>query len=826
MYSIEKIIPQLKSALAASRRVVLSAAPGAGKTTRVPLALLDCPWLTGKKIIMLEPRRLAARRAAEYMSQQLQEPVGRTVGYRIRGEAAVSAATRIEVVTEGILTRMLHSQQDLPDAGLVIFDEFHERSLHADLGLAFSLDVQKHLRPDLSILVMSATLDGLVVASLLGHAPIIRNEDAPFPVETRYARFENDKALEQRISEVVLRALNEEGDILVFLPGMREIRRVEDILSSRLPDHARIFPLHGDLAPQIQNVALAPAREGLKKVILSTSIAETSITIEGVRVVVDSGLGRTARFDPRKGMSGLVTIPISRAVADQRRGRAARLGPGVCYRLWTEREHDQRPEFPVPEIRQSDLAPLALDLALWGRPDGKDLAFLDPPPPAHLAQAQDLLQRLGALAKDGTPTRHGRRMAELAVHPRLSHMIIKAKEYGWGAVACELAAVLESNDALTSGSKNENDLMVRLQTLARGRSLQPATRERILAQKRRLLELTDTLDATVDESLCGIILSLAFPERLARKRPERSGSYQLANGMAAFLPESSHLVHEEFLAIAEMDAGTTDGKIFLAAAVPKTDIERVYADDIIREQQVFWDERENRVVARQIKRIGELIIEEKTIPADGYQAGKALLQGLRRIGLHALPWNKESTQLCNRVEWLRRVWPAAADWPDCSIEGLLASLEVWLEPFLAGLTRLDQLQRLQLAELLRHYLSSQNMRELDRLAPTHLQVPSGSSIAIEYGRDTHPVLSVKLQELFGLTATPLVAGGRIPVTIHLLSPAARPLAVTQDLPSFWKNVYPDIRKQLRARYPKHPWPEDPLTATPTKKTVRQLTRRQ
>lgn len=825
-YTLEKLIPELTSALAGSRRAVLSAAPGAGKTTYVPLALLDAPWLDGKKIIMLEPRRLAARRAAEFMSQQLKEPVGRTVGYRIRGEAVVNARTRIEVVTEGILTRMLHHEPDLPGVGLVIFDEFHERSLHADLGLAFALDVQQQLRPDLAILVMSATLDGLQVAALLDQAPILRNSDTIYPVETRYARFESDKPLEERVSEVVLRALYEEGDLLVFLPGMREIRRVEEILSSRVPEHVRIFPLHGDLQPHIQNAALAPAVAGTRKVILSTSIAETSLTIEGVHIVVDSGLARSARFDPRRGMSGLVTLPVSRAVADQRRGRAGRLGPGICYRLWTEREQQQRPEFPIAEIRQSDLAPLALDLALWGRPTAAGLAFLDPPPAAHLAQAQDLLRRLGALSAEGRLTSHGRAMAELAIHPRLSHMIIKAKESGWGATACELAALLEYTDTFMTGSQNDLDLNSRLHALRSGRFIHPVARERILTQTQRLLDMAHISGNSVTPSGCGLILALAYPDRLARQRQDRSGSYQLANGMAASLPETSQLVHEEFLAIADMDAGTSAGKIYLAAAVQKAELEQAFAADISQEEQVFWDEREHRVVARLTKKIGELVIAEKSIQPDSDKISSALLQGIRRVGLHCLPWSKEAALLSARVEWLRRVWPPAADWPDFSEQGLAVHLETWLEPYLAGINRVEQLQRLPLADILRQYLSPQRVRELERLAPSHLPVPSGSSVTLTYSDGTHPVLSVKLQELFGMTTTPTVLSGTMAVTVHLLSPAGRPLAVTQDLPSFWQKTYPEIRKQLRARYPKHPWPEDPLTATPTKKTVRQLTRRQ
>ncbi len=815
LFPIDKILPDLVDALAISPSVVLSAPPAAGKTVRVPLALLVNERLAEKKILMLEPRRLAARRAAEFMAQQMGEQVGQTVGYRIRGDQVVGKATRIEVVTEGILTRMLHTNPDLPDVGLVIFDEFHERSIHADLGLAFTLDVQKHLRNDLYILVMSATLDGLDVARLLNRAPIITGKDASFPIETRYSRFSEEKPLAMRIADVVRRALlTEEGDILVFVPGMAEIRRVEENLSSRPLDDVIICCLHGDLPARVQEIALTPAPEGKRKVILSTRIAETSLTIDGVRIVVDSGLTRTARFDPRRGMSGLVTIPVSRAVADQRRGRCGRQGPGVCFRLWTESEHHLRPEYPTPEICVSDLTPLALDLARWGAPLGDNLLFLDPPPMAHLLQAHELLRRLGAIDNEKKLTPHGRAMSELSVHPRFAHMILKAKERGLAATACELAALLEERDLAPSAGKNDVDLTSRLEALQKRSG---GVAERILTQKQRLLELMNIESDRTDTSACGLLNALAYPDRIAAKKSDRPGAYLLANGVQAVLPDGSPLAREDFLAIADVDSAASNARIYLAAPVSKQDLEKAFSENIQTTEEVIWDDRENRVKARRTRKIGSMVLGESAIEPEGDQVPQAMLEGIRRIGLRCLPWDAEANRLRSRVQWLRRI---INDLPDLSDQGLEASLATWLGPFINGLWRLEQLQQLRMADILRHQLSREQARELERLAPSHIIVPSGSRIALEYTTEEHPILAVKLQELFGLTETPRIVDGRVAVTIHLLSPAARPLAVTQDLRSFWQNTYQEIRKQLRSRYPKHPWPEDPFTAQPTRKTVR------
>ncbi|NLP10213.1 ATP-dependent helicase HrpB [bacterium] len=834
-FPIEKIVPDLIAGLASSRRVVLSAPPGAGKTVHLPLVLLQAGQTNGKKILMLEPRRWAARRAAEFMAQQLHEPVGRTVGYRIRGQSVIRSTSRIEILTEGILTRMLHADPELPDVGLLIFDEFHERSIHADLGLALALDVQQHLRPDLAILVMSATLDGCAVARLLNTATVVQMNEQSFPVETHYARTADRQPLELRIADAVLRALAAEtGDLLVFLPGMREMRRAEEALYGRMPKTVQVHLLHGDLPLARQEAALAPTEQ--RKVILATSIAETSLTIEGVRVVIDSGWTRRLRFDPRRGMSGLVTLPVSRAAANQRRGRAGRQGPGVCYRLWTESEQQQLPEYPIAEIQISDLANLALDLALWGDPLGQTLSFLDPPPAAHLARAQALLQRLGAMTANLGLTAHGKAMARLAIHPRLSHMILQAKEQGLGAEACELAALLEEPEPPFDAGRTDPDLRVRLDRLRQGPK---AVRERILMQKNKLLEMTGVSANSADhrptagvkkrtinssgqslEEASGLLLALAYPDRVAARHPERPNSYHLANGMIATLTGSSALARERFLAVADVDAAGPEGKIYLAAPISADRLESAFADAIRIQDEVTWDNMEHRVRARRVRRLDHLVLEEKAIEPGEEQVRTALLQGIRRAGLSCLPWGREAVRLQSRVEWARRHLTAAADFADYSESGLLDSLESWLAPFLIGMHKLEHLQRLRLAEILADRLTYQQRRDLDRLVPAELIVPSGSRIAVEYQSEGSPVLAVKLQELFGMIETPRIGQGAVPITIHLLSPAGRPLAVTQDLAGFWQNTYPEIRKQLRARYPKHPWPEDPFTATPTRKTIR------
>lgn len=819
---VDESLPSLRAKLGISRSVILSAPPGAGKTTRVPLALLGEQWLAGRKILMLEPRRLAARRAAEHMARLIGETIGQTIGYRIRGDAVVSGRTRVEVVTEGILTRMLHADAELAGVGLIIFDEFHERSIHADLGLAFTIDVQQHLREDLRVLVMSATMDGVAVGQILGGAPIIESTGKAFPVETTYARFRSDKPLEVRTAEGVLRALDaEEGDILIFLPGMREMRRVEQLLHGQLPEDAIMHMLHGDLSSAIQDAALAPAPAGFRKIILSTSIAETSLTIDGVRIVVDSGLARTVRFDPRRGMSGLVTVPVSRAIADQRRGRAGRQMPGVCYRLWTEKEHEELPAYPVPEIRSSDLTHVAMDLAKWGNPDGAGLAFLDPPPAGLLAQAQRILKDLGALKDDGRLSEHGHALAMLPVHPRLAHMIVEGKKMHAGGAACELAAFLEERDVPGGGPNRDADVESRLEEFRSRRTMPAALRERILSQRSRLMKIGG-INGREDKEVVGtgILLALAYPERIAKRRSEHKGQYQLAGGTTASVPPGSPLHRHEFLAVADVDTGIGEARIHLAAPLTGLEIEHTFKNKITTERHVGWDAEHSRVDARRIRRLGAVILSEQTIEPAGEEAISAFLEGVRQAGVSRLPWTKESDRLRTRFEWARKNLPELSHLPDVSDQALMSTLEEWLAPFVDGMWKLDQLERLDLLEILHARCTARDRRDLDRLVPLHIAVPSGSRVALDYSATEHPGLAVKLQELFGLTETPRIGNGKIPITIQLLSPAGRPLAVTQDLRSFWQKTYPEIRKQLRARYPKHPWPEDPFTATPTRKTIR------
>lgn len=837
---IESALPDIRAALAAGNGLVLQAPPGAGKTTRVPLALLDEPWLTGKKIVMLEPRRLAARAAAARMAATLGETVGATIGYRIRFDSRVGPATRIEVVTEGVLTRLLRDDPGLGGVGLVIFDEFHERSLHADLGLAFCLETRAVLRPDLRLLVMSATLEGEPVARLMGGAPIVTSEGRAFPVETHWLGKPAGR-LEDAVARAVNRALaGGEGDILVFLPGAAEIRRVEGALrDSAAGEDVLLAPLYGDMTQDDQDRAIRPAPLGRRKVVLATAIAETSLTIEGVRAVVDSGLMRRARFDPDSGMGRLVTVSVTRAAADQRRGRAGRLGPGVCYRLWSEAEERGLIPFTPPEILEADLAPLALDLAAWGAADPASLSWLDPPPEAAWAEARALLFRLGALEEDGRLSDHGRAMAGLALHPRLAHMIVRARAMGSGAkmtaLACDLAALLGERDVLRAarGARNA-DARLRLEAL-RGkehpgpglevdRGALRRARQAADEWRRRLRIGTDEMGDSDD---AGILIALAYPDRIARRRMPQNQetgrtaggrAYRMANGRGAVFADPDVLAAETWLAVAEIggpaNAAMREGRVFLAAPLALDDIEACFADRIRTEEEVYWDARAETVVARVRRRLGELTLEEKPLgqgSADAVRA--AMLDGIRKMGLAALPWTDALRALCLRVRFLRREEGATA-WPDMADEALLADLDGWLGPYLDGVSRRAALAKLDLAGALANRLGWDRARRLDRLAPTHIEVPSGSRVALDYAGEI-PVLAVRIQEMFGLAETPRIADGRVAVLLHLLSPARRPVQVTRDLAGFWANSYKAVRTDLRGRYPKHPWPDDPLQAAPT-----------
>lgn len=825
---IVDILPELRTHLGANAVVVLQAPPGAGKTTAVPPALLDAAWLAGRRILLLEPRRLAARAAAARMAEVFSEAVGGTVGYRIRFESKVSTRTRIEVVTEGILTRQLQSDAALENVGLVIFDEFHERHLQTDLGLALALDSQRVLRPDLKILIMSATLDGAGIAKLL-NAPLVVGTGRAFPVALQYVPPAADVSIADRTVPVVRQALAaERGDILVFLPGAGEIRRVQSLLGD-LGEGVDVDPLYGDLSWEQQDRALRPATR--RKVILATPIAETSLTIEGVRVVIDSGYARVPQFDPATGLSRLVTTRVARASADQRAGRAGRLGPGTCYRIWSESTHRGLLAQPLAEIKTADLSGLALELALWGVKDTSTLAWVDPPPPASFAQAKDLLRDLGALDDDGAIMPLGRDMARLPLHPRLAHLVLIAAARGALQTGCDIAAFLSERDLFPGGARYTVDLSERLEALAAFRSsggegarkfgADPAACTRVdqaARQWRRLIpESTLPASPLTDP---GILLAAAYPDRVAAQRRANGTNYLMANGRGVRLPEYETRLRSPYVVAAHVDAGASEGVIHLAAAISVEAIREAIGARIETHDVVRWDETSAAVMARREERLGKLVLATSThtdVSVDVIAA--AMLEGIRTMGIDALPWTNEARSWQARVLSLR-AWCPEQHWPDVSDAKLLATIETWLAPYLDGCSRRDHLARLDLPSILRAQLDSEHTRRLQEGAPTHLTVPSGSRVELAYRTGEAPVLAVKLQEMFGATDTPRVAFGRIPVMLHLLSPARRPVQVTQDLRGFWSRTYVEVRKELKGRYPKHPWPVDPMQAPPTARTAR------
>ena len=882
-------LPALRAALAANSRVVLEAPPGAGKTTVVPLELLAADWRhPNDKILVLEPRQLAVRGAAARLAQLLGEPVGRTIGYRVRLDSKVSRETRVEVITEGILTRMIQDDPALEGVAAVVFDEFHERSLNADLGLALALDAQAVLRPELRILLMSATLEAQRLGQWLP-APVVSSAGFLFPIDTHYLDPRRAAALpnkpSERLAELVpaqvKAALNThpEGDLLVFLPGVGDLQRSARKLQDSLPDHVDLHLLHGELPLETQDAALRPSKPGRRKIILATSIAETSLTIEGVRVVIDGGFARVPRFVPRTGFTTLETVPVARAAADQRRGRAGRLGPGTCYRLWTEAEHHHLPAHRPPEIHTADLSSLALELALWGAAEPASLRWLDVPPPAAFAQAQELLLRLGALvgqegkrvggqelASSGSatetptflpspptlkPTSHGRRLAALGLPPRLGHLVVRGQELGHGPAAAALAALLAERDLLRWAAPTDTrpappDLRLRLEALASGRpplpglALHHATLQRVRDVARTLMgRLGKPANSPAHQfasSPVGLLTALAYPDRLAqRETPDR---LRLVTGQRVSLNTTDVDPQATFFAVAHLAGTASAPRATLAAPIGQEELELAFADQITTTDEVRYDPATQRVSGRRVRRLGALLLDEKVISQpDAALVARALLGYLQEAGVGKLNWTPAARQLQQRLAFLRQHFPASeiglatdndqlitTNWLAFDDATLARELADWLGPHLTGLKTLDQVQRLDLYEpLLARLPGGWNQRqELDRLAPAALEVPSGSHITLDYADPAAPVLAVKLQELFGLTETPTVAAGRVPLLLHLLSPGGRPAQVTRDLRSFWEKGYFEVRKDLKGRYPRHPWPDKPMEHIPTRLTKKRL----
>jgi len=804
MLPIEEILPRLRAALAEGRSAVLVAPPGAGKTTRVPLALIDQPWVAGRKLIVLEPRRLAARAAAARMASTLGESVGETVGFRVRMQSRVSARTRIEVVTEGVFTRMIQDDPGLEGVAGVLFDEFHERSLDADLGLAFARDSQRLLREDLRLLVMSATLDGAAVARLLDDAPVIESQGRAWPVDTRYLGRDPAKRLEEQVARAVDRALAEEtGGLLVFLPGQGEILRTRDLLAERIrrPD-VDLAPLFGALDPAEQDRAIGPAAPGRRKVVLATSIAETSLTIEGVRVVIDAGLARVPRFDPASGLTRLETVRVSRAAADQRRGRAGRTEPGVCYRLWDEPETRALAAFARPEILESDLSGLALDLARWGARDPSDLSFLDPPPAAAFAEARALLVRLQALDGQGALTAHGKALASLPLPPRLAHMVIRGAAGGQALLAARIATLLTERGL---GGRDVH-LTHRLEAFDRDRS-QRAKDARQLAERWVRAAGSPPRQPPLDEAL---LLAEAFPERVAKARGS-SGEFQLATGRGAHVEATDALARERWIAVGELGGGAARDRILLAAPLDEAALRVAFADRLVAEERLEV-EADGKVRGRRLLRLDRLTVEDRLIEKpDPAMIARALADKVRREGLAALPLGEASCSLLERAAFLRAARPG--DWPDLSEAALLARLDDWLVPLLIGKRSLAQLTDGALEGALRALLPWPLPQKLDKEAPARWEAPTGSRFRVDYVAEGGPRVEARVMELYGLSVHPTVAGA--PLTLALLSPGHRPIQITRDLPGFWRGSWKDVRTDMKGRYPRHVWPEEPWLAQAT-----------
>ncbi|HLX15775.1 MAG TPA: ATP-dependent helicase HrpB [Bradyrhizobium sp.] len=847
---IDAVLDDLSRTLQGHTAAVLVAPPGAGKTTRVPLVLLDAPWAKGKKIIVLEPRRIAARASAERMAHTLGERVGETVGYRVRFGSKVSRATRIEVVTEGIFSRQILDDPELNDVAAVLFDEFHERSLDADLGLALTRDAQTGLREDLRLLVMSATLDGARVAKLLGEAPVIASEGRAFPVETRYLGRKPDAPLERQMADAIATALRADpGSVLAFLPGAAEIRRTQTHLAERIDDAAiEIVPLFGALDASVQDRAIAPAPQGHRKVVLATSIAETSLTIEGVRIVVDCGLARVPRYEPDIGLTRLETVRASRAAVDQRRGRAGRTELGVCYRLWDEPQTASFAAFTQPEILSADLSSLVLDLAQWGVGDPASLAFLDSPPAPALKEARELLRELAALDGDGRITAEGKSLRALALPPRLARMIVDSHRLGAGLAAAEIAAILTERGL----GGDSVDLDVRLDVFRRDRA-QRAASARSLAQRwasqvassapsplvgegrgggstravSHVATPTPNLESELrsprtpqggGELATGVMLALAFPDRVARNRG--TGSFVLANGRGAALDQTSALSRSPYIAVAELTGTAAQGRILLAAPITQAEIEAHFADQIETTDEISFDRGAMALRARRKKTLHAITLSEAPLTlSPSVETARVLADGLIAAGLDQLPWSKSAKQWRDRVMFLRAAESEVSPrvWPDLSDDALAAQREAWLVPALYNKTSLKEFSAGDLADALMTLLPWELRERLDREAPTHFEVPTGTQLAIDYEAEQGPTIAVRLQELFGLNTHPSIVKGAIPLVLELLSPAHRPVQVTRDLPGFWRGSYASVRSDLRGRYPRHPWPEDPANAAPTRR---------
>ncbi|WP_315825861.1 MULTISPECIES: ATP-dependent helicase HrpB [unclassified Bradyrhizobium] len=808
---IDAVLDELSGALERSNTAVLVAPPGAGKTTRVPLALRDAPWVGTKKIIVLEPRRIAARASAERMAKSLGERVGDTVGYRVRFGSKVSRATRIEVVTEGIFTRQILDDPELTGVAAVLFDEFHERSLDADLGLALARDAQQGLREDLRILVMSATLDGARVARLLGNAPVVESEGRAYPVETRYVGRKPDAPVERQMAETIASALRADaGSVLAFLPGAAEIRRTQTMLAERVHDASvEIVPLFGALDSAVQDRAISPAPKGQRKVVLATSIAETSLTIEGVRIVVDSGLARVPRYEPDIGLTRLETVRASRAAVDQRRGRAGRTEPGVCYRLWDEPQTASLAAYTQPEILSADLSSLVLDLAQWGVNDPSALSFLDPPPQPAWKEARDLLRELDALDADGRLTNEGRRLRALALPPRLARMIVDAADHGAAAQAADIAAILTERGL----GGDSVDLEVRLDQFRRDRSPR-AQSARDLA--RRWAQQVSSASARAGDAdiSTGLMLAFAFPDRVARNRG--NGSFVLANGRGAAVDPASSLARVPYIAVGELTGTAASGRILLAAPLAIEDIERHFAAHIEARDEVSFDQNAMALRARRRRKLHAITMADAPVAlTPSEETARIFAEGICAAGLDRLPWSKAARQWRDRVTFLRKA--EGDSWPDLSEAGLAERREDWLVPLLADKTSLKDISPGDVSDAVMALLPWDLRARLDREAPTHFEAPTGTMLAIDYEAEQGPTIAVRLQELFGLNVHPSIARGAVPLVLELLSPAQRPVQVTRDLPGFWRGSYAAVRTDLRGRYPRHPWPDDPAHAEPTRR---------